>query len=495
MSEQERPLGQPPESIDYSLPSLGEKTDDDGRPTNTSGTRRRAKKAFDPTQYAQGQPASAIPEASRNKRYQEQEQAPLEDLPAPSYQPQRATTSVRVNPEGVSVPEGQAEADASEGGSHSGDHRVVRSEQASEAHFREAEAARESLAVPLAVPEGHNEGANSQKKGMGKAINLAGAATSIALVLGLGFWGYRLAVRDVSGVPIVAALDGPSRIQPEDPGGELATHMGLAVNSVQADGQAEATADRLVLAPSPVEVREGDGVLKTPVVAATSKPLISEPKEDSSESKVTAPAESDAAVKESADVVNGAKLAIATTKDIKDTPVQEIVAPEPLDVSAAEQAADVDDEAAESVPTDVIASTIPGVAKSERPIVRPEGFEVQVAAQRAASKIPRQDSGASEAEAENVVEIDPESLPVGTNLTQLGAYPSEEIARQNWTEKALKFEDYMAGKARVIQKAESGGRAFYRLRAHGFENINEARQFCAALQAEGAECISVVVRK
>lgn len=487
MSKQERPSGQPPESIDYSLPSLGEKTDDNGRPTNTSGARRRAKKSFDPTQYAQGQPTLAAPETSRSKLYQEQEQTPLEDLPAPSYQPQR-TPSARVAAEQPASPENGVEDGPSVSIPRSGDHRVVRSEQGSDAQFVENELVRASVAASVAGPVGHIEGANLPKRGMSKAINVAGAATSIALVLGLGFWGYKLAVRDVSGVPIVAALDGPSRIQPEDPGGELAAHMGLAVNSVQAEGQAEDIADRLVLAPNPVEVREGDGVIKAPAVAA--------PKPESSERNVaTSTAPEPAGVDDKTDIVKGAEPAIATNKDIKDTPVQEIVAPEPLDVSAAVKAADEAEKAVDTVPSDVIAASVPGVVKSERPILRPEGFEERVAAQRTASKSVPPVNGVSEPDAGNVVEIDPDSLPVGTNLTQLGAYPSEEIARQNWTEKAERFEDFMAGKARVIQKAESGGRAFYRLRAHGFGDINEARQFCAALQAEGAECISVVVRK
>ena len=44
----------------------------------------------------------------------------------------------------------------------------------------------------------------------GRAINLAGAACSVALIVGLGVWGYKLAVRDVqgSGVPGSAHLLG-----------------------------------------------------------------------------------------------------------------------------------------------------------------------------------------------------------------------------------------------------------------------------------------------
>jgi len=46
----------------------------------------------------------------------------------------------------------------------------------------------------------------------------------------------------------------------------------------------------------------------------------------------------------------------------------------------------------------------------------------------------------------------------------------------------------------VIQRAESGGRIFYRLRAMGFDDLSDARRFCSAFIAENTECIPVVTR-
>ena len=52
----------------------------------------------------------------------------------------------------------------------------------------------------------------------------------------------RLAVFDMDGTlmdsqdSIVRAMEGPSRVQPDDPGGQTASHQGLAVNAVQSDG-------------------------------------------------------------------------------------------------------------------------------------------------------------------------------------------------------------------------------------------------------------------
>ena len=52
----------------------------------------------------------------------------------------------------------------------------------------------------------------------------------------------------------------------------------------------------------------------------------------------------------------------------------------------------------------------------------------------------------------------------------------------------------MAGKGLVLQPAESGGRTFYRLRATGFEDEDDARRFCAAFVAQSATCIPVPQR-
>ncbi|HHB81087.1 MAG TPA: SPOR domain-containing protein, partial [Aliiroseovarius sp.] len=80
-------------------------------------------------------------------------------------------------------------------------------------------------------------------------MNVFAAGLSLLLLGGMGIWGYKLAVRDVTGVPVVRAMEGPMRIQPEDPGGEEAAYQGYSVNAVQGLGGAEPPADTLALAP------------------------------------------------------------------------------------------------------------------------------------------------------------------------------------------------------------------------------------------------------
>ena len=53
--------------------------------------------------------------------------------------------------------------------------------------------------------------------GAGALINVLGGVISLGLIIGVLVWGYQLFARDVSDVPVVVALDGPMRTQPEDP--------------------------------------------------------------------------------------------------------------------------------------------------------------------------------------------------------------------------------------------------------------------------------------
>ena len=90
---------------------------------------------------------------------------------------------------------------------------------------------------------------------VGRVVNMAGAVVSVGLVAGVAVWGYRLAVRDVTGVPVILAMSDPMRIAPEDPGGRIAAQLGLSVNAVAAEGTAAPLPDQLILAPRPPKAR------------------------------------------------------------------------------------------------------------------------------------------------------------------------------------------------------------------------------------------------
>lgn len=296
-------------------------------------------------------------------------------------------------------------------------------------------------------------------------VNLAGGVTSLALVVGLGVWGYKLAVRDVQGVPVIQALEGPMRISPEDPGGEVVDHQGLAVNDVAAVGSAAPMPDMLVLAPRPVELTEEDlaGLAGAPV---TDTSLVSAPPPGQVDLALAAvpPAESASPT----EVAIDAALAEALGESPAEVPLAEDPAVETPVVDLADT---------EPVPAGAI-------AVSPRPRARPSSPVTTNA-----------DTAASEATtAVAAIEIDPATIPAGTRLVQFGAFDSADEARAEWLRLQGQFGELMADKKLVLQPAESGGRTFYRLRAHGFEDEADARRFCTAFVANAAICIPVPQR-
>jgi cell division protein FtsN len=85
------------------------------------------------------------------------------------------------------------------------------------------------------------------------------------------------------------------------------------------------------------------------------------------------------------------------------------------------------------------------------------------------------------------------AIAVGSALVQFGAYDSQAVAEQEWTRISAKLASFLGTQTRVIQKVESGGRTFYRLRAAGFNDVAEARRFCSAV-SEKAECYPVIAK-
>jgi hypothetical protein len=304
-------------------------------------------------------------------------------------------------------------------------------------------------------------------------LRLAGAVCSLALVAGFSVWGYRLALRDVLGVPVIQAMDGPMRIAPDDPGGEIADHQGLAVNDVAAVGIATPLPERLTLAPRPQELTEEDlpglaGMAQPALPVAAPGPagpggadlaLAAAPQTESASPTALAV---DAAIAEALgltleDVGVASDLALAgemAASDALEGPVLEDLAAEP----AAEGA----------------------ITVSPRPRSRPPATEAEAPRETVA---PEQLAG--------LAEVDPASIPVGTRLVQFGAFNTADEARAEWVRLRGGFGELMADKGLVLQSATSGGRTFFRLRTTGFDGEDDARRFCAAFVAQGKTCIPV----
>jgi hypothetical protein len=263
----------------------------------------------------------------------------------------------------------------------------------------------------------------------------------------------------------VQALEGPMRIAPVDPGGEIADHQGLAVNEVAEAGVAAEIPEKLILAPRPTDLAPEDiaglAALPVPGLADVSAPL-------------AGPGPLDTA---------SADLALAAAPPVESASPTEVA----VDAALAEALGLEPDPlpGAESPPLVEDIAPAGAITLSPRPRARPTASPMTAAASAppaAAGSLPAAN------------EMDSALIPVGTRLVQFGAFDTADEARAEWARLQGLFGDLMADKSLVVQPAESGGRTFVRLRAHGFEDEADARRFCAAFVAQEATCIPVPQR-
>lgn len=308
-----------------------------------------------------------------------------------------------------------------------------------------------------------------QDYSVGSLANWAGAAVSLALVVGVGVWGYQLLARDVSGVPVVRAVSGAMREEPKNPGGLPAAHQGLSVNDVAAGGLAADPADQIILAPPPINLDAEDTPMR-PLAVATQTVTGQQAVTPQGDLSGQMNDQQRSSIQALADQLAAGSQPLGTVEEAQQT------------------AAPLQEAALQPVETTTVSPRVEGgIGRSLRPRARPVGLMSSAASDTVARAAIGTDAVAQG-------EIDPASVPAGTRLAQLGAYASRDIALSEWDRLNGKFGEYLDGKSRVIQKATSGGRVFYRLRAMGFADLSDARRFCSALLAEKADCIPVVTR-
>lgn len=309
-----------------------------------------------------------------------------------------------------------------------------------------------------------------------------GALVSVGLIVILAVWGFKLVVRDVSGVPVIRAIQGEARTAPENPGGELTNHTGLSVNAV-AGGNEVPAVDRVALAPATTGLGEADvamgefGATAQNPTNASDLPLMTEtsrviPLPDGAVPE--APAVTDTAVTD-------------TAAPASEAPVNEAVTD--LDGQATQDAA-ITSALAEAV------AAPPAVANSARPAPRPRRVAAAsvVAAEPATARAVTE-APAARPEATPAAEPATASAGGGSAQVQIGAFDSDALARGEWGRVSGKYGALFSGKSMIVQEAKSNGRMFWRLRVGGFENRDEARRFCAALISGGTDCIPAPASK
>ena len=284
---------------------------------------------------------------------------------------------------------------------------------------------------------------------MAAMVNLAGAALSLALVAGLGWWSWQLIARDVTGVPVVRALEGPMRALPEDAGGQQAAFQGLSVNEIPAGGGAGGLGDQIVLAPAPLDLDAED--LPQAEVAR----------------RATGASGSQAEVIEAA----------FRPDDARPAPESAATPPPPESVTVLERS-----------PLPLARPDAVRRMTSSSPAARTGAGAADDMAQAVASSVASRTGGRSG------IDIDPATLQPGMRLVQLGTYPSVDAAHEAWDVIAARYSPLLDERGRVIEQAHSGGSVFFRLRAHGFDDESDARNFCTVLLSQNNDCIPVRIR-
>jgi hypothetical protein len=301
-------------------------------------------------------------------------------------------------------------------------------------------------------------------------LNWGGAILSLILIAGLMTWGWKLWVRDVTGVPVVRALEGPMRIAPDDPGGLASEYQGLTVNRIAESGQATPS-DQVVLAPAPATLDEEEdlAMAELPSVAP-------EPEEDIVTVDV-APVPQIDETRQLVPTDDGYEDDMPlVTEEAEASSVASVPAPtaSATDLAVAAALADLGLRPEPEVLKVEAAANVPVI--TPRPQMRPENL------QAVSMMVPVISDG----------EVDPSAIASGTRLVQLGAFGSADVARSEWNAIEERYNDFFVGKSRVIQEVASGGREFYRLRVMGFEDLADARRFCTVIVADGTNCIPVI---
>ena len=279
-----------------------------------------------------------------------------------------------------------------------------------------------------------------------------GAALSLSLLAGAISWSYKLIVRDINQIPIVRAQEGPLRVAPTDPGGLTAANQGLSVTQLAVNEQ-PLLSDEIYLAPAAemlskenVETKIEEGYIPK----NNDKKL--EIKEVNAENNINLKAWSD-----QVQINKGSENEVVLS--------EAVFSQKKLDIqNAVSMALSITDN------TDVFRVSL-------RPQIRPISFN--------------QDSSKNFDHAASSGQIS--QLAVGSAVVQVGAFDNKALAQSEWKRLKNLLGSVLNTKQMIIQKAESGGKIFYRLRASGFNDIADARQFCTAINDKVA-CIPVVTR-
>ncbi|MEO1274363.1 MAG: SPOR domain-containing protein [Pseudomonadota bacterium] len=292
------------------------------------------------------------------------------------------------------------------------------------------------------------DGPTGLQKAFFPIVKWGGALLSLAVLGLLIFWSYSLGVRDAREIPVIEALKTPARVVPDEPGGTEMAHKGLEVNEILAGGAAGAP-DDADLAPEAMSLTDEDDLLPEELVETALTP---EPSVD----------EDTATAEELLELIRPS-----------DAPFSTVPSAEETETAAVEEPAD---------------------NAAPRPRARPGGFNAVATTPVQTAALTPEAPAPVAAAPTGPTPVDPAALPAGTLLLQLGAFDSAGQAEAQWSRLIGAHSDLLAGKQHYVQRANSNGRIFHRLRVMGFDGRTAQRAVCDSLQARAVDCIPVTVR-
>ena len=304
------------------------------------------------------------------------------------------------------------------------------------------------------------EGSDTALVGEEKQVNFklnmifywTGAALSLSLLAGAIGWSYQLIVRDINQIPIVRAQLGPLRVAPDDPGGLTAANQGLSVTQL-AVSEKPLLSNEIRLAPA-AEILNAEHLVSevTQKVKSNIDDGAFEIKEVNAENSINL-----------IDVSNE----IGFDTNSKD----EVVSSQ---ASFSQKKIEIENAVSRALAiSDISAASLTSLRPKIRPI---------------SSRRNNINTDNQVAKSEPIY-----NPPLGSAVVQLGAFESKNLAKSEWQRFENLLGSVLISKKMIVQKAESGGKIFYRLRASGFNDISDARQFCTAISDKVA-CIPVVIR-
>ncbi|MBK1668345.1 hypothetical protein CKO28_09895 [Rhodovibrio sodomensis] len=272
-----------------------------------------------------------------------------------------------------------------------------------------------------------------------------GGVALLAVVLFLGVvwyaytWGSRSAA--TGDVPVVAAPEGPEKVEPKDPGGMDVPHQDKLLLNQDGEGNG-GQVERLL--PPPEEPRP-------PAQSQPAQPA------DPQQGEGTPPA----------DGGDGRQVA-----DLPETTVPDQSMPE-AGTGGTPPESDGDAQSADG---------------ATRTPERKPGGDGASGSQSSQTETAAADPAQSGAEATG----QPDRAPAeGRFAVQLAAFTSEQAARQAWSSYQQRFPDILGGQQLLLQNAEVNGQMFWRVRTGPFADRSAAQSLCNRLQAEDQACLPV----